>query len=121
MLVGTLLSAHALGLYRVAKSFGGIVGQLQDPLMHAVYPELARRFAARDSAGFADTLRATARLTFVAGPAVFAGFYFGADLLLLLSAGPGVFGGEGDADRLCRGAVLPVHVFLRQLRHARAR
>lgn len=88
MLVGTLLSAHALGLYRVAKSFGGIVGQLQDPLMHAVYPELARRFAARDSAGFAATLRATARFTFFAGPAVFAGFYFGADLLLLLSAGP---------------------------------
>lgn len=88
LLVGVLLSPDALGLYRVARQFGGIVSQLQDPLVQSVYPELARRVAARDAAGFLATLKATAKIAMVAAPIVWLGIFFFGETAIRLTAGP---------------------------------
>ena len=46
IVVGVLLSEHALGLYRVAKQFAVILGTVHDALAQPLYPDLSRYAAA---------------------------------------------------------------------------
>ena len=64
IVVGILLSEHALGLYRVAKQFAVILGTVHDALAQPLYPDLSRYAAERQwrkfSAAFFGGMRIAA-------------------------------------------------------------
>lgn len=48
VLIGVVLSEHALGLFRVAKQFSVVIGMVSDALAQPLYPDMSRYAASRE-------------------------------------------------------------------------
>lgn len=94
-LVGALLSEAAVGLYKVAKQFGMLIGVAQDPLTTAAYPDMTKQVAAGDRAGFVRSLRGSAWIGVAIAVPYWLLFAVAGGLILRLSVGPEFEGAQG--------------------------
>ena len=88
LIVGGLLGPAAAGLYRVAKQFAAVLSRPFEALYHAVYPELARLWAAGERAAFRGLVLRGGALAGAVAFAVWAGLWGFGEALLRLTVGP---------------------------------
>lgn len=72
LFIAGLTSPTALGLFKVAKQFAGVLLKFSDPLSQSIYPELARAWARQDVRCFVSLIK---RTTLFTGAAAFLGWF----------------------------------------------
>ncbi len=72
LFIAGLTSPTALGLFKVAKQFAGVLLKFSDPLSQSIYPELARAWARRDVRCFVSLIK---RTTLFTGAVAFLGWF----------------------------------------------
>jgi O-antigen/teichoic acid export membrane protein len=72
LFIAALTTPAALGLFKVAKQFAGVLPRFSDPLSQSIYPELARAWAARDAGRFVSLIK---RTTLFTAAAAFGGWF----------------------------------------------
>lgn len=88
LLIGGALTPVAVGLYKVAKQFGSAILRISDPLYVSIFPELARRRAADDAAGFVSLMRRSAAVAAIFGAVAWLAFAVAGKPLITLLMGP---------------------------------
>ena len=82
LIVGGVLGPAAAGLFKIIRQFARAVGRLDDVARQAIYPDLSKSWARRDTSRFRELLRGPALILGAAGLAVWVGFLvFGRPIL----------------------------------------
>lgn len=98
MIVGGILGPAAAGLFKIVRQFARAVGRLDDVARQAIYPDLARSWARRDTRRFGELIRGPALILGAAGFAAWVG--------VLLFGRPVLHGTVGPAYAAAYGPIL---------------
>ncbi|MDH4196735.1 MAG: lipopolysaccharide biosynthesis protein [Candidatus Aminicenantes bacterium] len=98
MIVGGVLGPAAAGLFKIVRQFARAVGRLDDVARQAIYPDLSKTWARRDTRRFGELIRGPALILGGAGFVVWVGF--------LLFGRPVLNGTVGPAYAAAYGPIL---------------
>jgi O-antigen/teichoic acid export membrane protein len=88
LVIGGLLGAAAAGVYKIVRQFARAIGRLEEAMRQAIYPDLSKTWAGRDSTDFRELLWKPALGMAGLGVLAWLGFMLLGRPLLRLTVGP---------------------------------
>lgn len=88
LVIGGLLGAAAAGVYKIVRQFARAIGRLEEAMRQAIYPDLSKKWAGRDSAEFRNLLWNPALVMAGLGILAWVGFLALGRSALRLTVGP---------------------------------
>lgn len=111
LVIGALLGAAAAGVYKIVRQFARAIGRLEEAMRQAIFPDLSKKWASRDSAKFRSLLWNPALAMAGLGILAWIGFLALGRMALRVTVGPNFEASYGPLLAYLGGVIISMATF----------